>query len=139
MPKKNRLGFEQRALEIERKAVSLIPREVPVFLDSASSMRTRVLLFSREFPLLFRNRNTPEVFEATVVRLFAAELIRKAGVRNLGKTSEYNHAKLRVRAEIVRFLNENPAIQERFHRLAGNRQRGIVGRVRKIAWRRKAK
>ena len=86
-------------------------------MKNVGSVRTRFLLQLRELEFLAFNVNPSEVVKAALVRLFAAELIRKAGVKKFGKSPTYQHAKLGVRKAITLYLEGNANARKEFEKL----------------------
>ncbi len=125
------------AEEIERRAIELIPTEIEKFLKNVNSARTRALLLTREFESLSYRVRITDTLEASLLRLFAAELIRKAGVKKFGKTPVYNRAKMNVRKKIVEYINGNPAIKQKFEKAVKARQKGLFARSKRLITRRR--
>lgn len=122
--------------DIAGKAVGMIPAEIDSFLSRVSSPRTRLLLQLRESESLYYCKNTKEALGVALVRLFASELIGKAGVKSIGKSKKYNDAKLTVRAGIIKYLNSHKEARSHFDSAVEARQRGLPARamrtIRKI-------
>jgi hypothetical protein len=132
--------------EVKSRAIELIPKEIEKFLQNVGSIRTRTLLQFREFSTWKYNMTIADALEISLVRLFAAELINKVGVKKFGKSPIYNRAKLEVRKEIWRYINDNHNIKLKLKEAIKSREKGLfarfkrtTNRVRKLAGQRRAK
>ncbi|MDO8625440.1 MAG: hypothetical protein Q7R47_05130 [Candidatus Diapherotrites archaeon] len=123
--------------DAKETAIRSIPIELPRLMRQASSLRARALLAPREFQSFFNHADTPHVIQVALIRFWAAELIHQAGVHTIGKTPAYNHAKVAVRAAIIRHLQEHPPLLQKFETIVSARSRkSIFGRARRAFSRR---
>ncbi|MDP2974223.1 MAG: hypothetical protein Q8N60_04175, partial [Candidatus Diapherotrites archaeon] len=119
--------------EAKSRAIELIPKEIEKFLQNVGSIRTRTLLQLREFSTWRYKLTIADALEISLVRLFASELINKAGVKKFGKSIIYNRAKLEVRKEIWRYINENPDIKLKLKEAIKSREKGLFARFKTAA------
>lgn len=119
--------------DLERLAIASVPKEVDAFIESAGSLRTRYFLLGRDFQFLLYGMETSEILRLSLLRLVASEIIRKQGVRVMGRPKLYNSLKLQVRAAVTQYIKERPAVNEKFERIVQDRLRkSIFARSRRV-------
>ena len=138
------LDTTRNAETIEAKAIELIPEELPKLMQRAFSLRTRALLIPRDFQSIANGISNADILQASLIRFWASELIGKAGIkakyglRSLSKTPEYNQAKLKVRAAIIKCISSNSDLHKQFEAITKKRaEKSLFARARKIVRRRR--
>jgi len=111
------------AQDIESKAVELIPKRFNSFLEKAGSLRSRYNLFQRDMQFIGSDIDLREILKVSLVRFFASELSREAGIKNFGKESEYHKIKLRVRKAVVEYIQGHPEASAAFEKTVSRREK----------------
>jgi len=116
---------------IAETAIKILPEVINDFFKNKNSIRTRFLLFSREFDPVLRKSDIREVLRVSIVRLITSEAINRVGVKNFRKTPIYNQAKLPVRSAVIELLKEKENL-DKFENLIEERKKGLYARSRKL-------
>jgi hypothetical protein len=125
--------------DLAKKAIEYIPTRIEPFLDSTNKLKTRLALTQRDVGIVGKQIPSKEVIESSIIRLFAAQLIRESGskVTNFSKPDDYNKAKLRVRSAIIKHIRNDKLLTQKLNRIINHRKRGIIPKINTILNKRK--